>query len=130
MKLAPPATLLRHRPPALVLGAMETRDGGRLVCAGIDAGRWSWTRLLEGTAQVGGLLAGLQRGGPGDRAVIAEYRDVAMHTRLHRGRVRFEARVERRLAGFWRCRCEARSADGRLLLSSRVTVAPSALTER
>jgi len=124
MKLTPPAILLRHRPPALLLGAMEARDAGHLVCAGIDAGRWSWSRLLEGTAQVAGLLAGLPPGGPGDRAVIAEYRDVAMHARGHRGRVRFESRVERRLAGFWRCRCEARSADGRLLLSSRVTVAP------
>lgn len=124
MKLTPPAALLRHRPPALLLGAMEDRDAGRLVCAGIDAGRWSWTRLLEGTAQVAGLLAGLQAGGPGDRAVIAEYRDVAVHVPGHRGRVRFEARVERRLAGFWRCRCEARSADGQVLLSSRVSVAP------
>jgi len=123
MKLTPPATLLRHRPPALVLGAMETRDAGRLVCTGVDAGHWPWTRLLEGTAQTAGLLAGLQPGGPGDRAVIAEYRDVAVHAATHRGDVRFEARVERRLAGFWRCRCEARGADDRVLLSSRVTVA-------
>jgi hypothetical protein len=106
MKLTPPATLLRHRAPALLLGAMETRDAARLVCTGIDAGHWPWTRLLEGTAQAGGLLAGLQPGGPG-----------------HRGHVHFEARVERRLAGFWRCRCEALSADDRVLLSSRVTVA-------
>jgi hypothetical protein len=123
MKLTPPATLLRHRAPALVLGAMETRDAARLVCTGIDAGHWPWTRLLEGTAQAGGLLAGLQPGGPGDRAVIAEYRDVAVHAAAHRGHVHFEARVERRLAGFWRCRCEALSADDRVLLSSRVTVA-------
>src|SRR5262249_31278563 len=124
MNPAPPATLLRHRPPALLLGAMEARAAGRLVCAGIDAGRWSWTRLLEGTAQVAGLLAGFQPGGPGDRALIAEYRDVALHAHDHRGRVRFEACVERCLAGFWRCRCEARSGDGQLLLSSRVTIAP------
>src|SRR5262249_32545692 len=120
MKLTPPAILLRHRPPALLLGAREARDAGHLVFAGIDAGRGTWAGLLEGTARAAGLRAGLQPGGPGDRAVIAEYRDVAMHARGHRGRVRFEARVERRLAGFWRCRCEARSADARLLLSSRV----------
>lgn len=124
MKLAPPATLLRHRPPALLLGAMEARDAGRLVCTGIDAARWPWSRLLEGTAQTAGLLAGLQPGGPGDRAVIAEYRDVAVHAASHRGAVRFEACVERRLAGFWRCRCEARDRDDRVLLTSRVTVAP------
>ena len=45
---------------------MEARDAGRLVCTGIDAARWPWTRLLEGTAQTAGLLAGLQPGGPGD----------------------------------------------------------------
>jgi hypothetical protein len=59
----------------------------------------------------------------GDRAVVAEYRDVPVHAAAHRGHVRFEARVERRLAGFWRWRCEARGADDRVLLSSRVTVA-------
>jgi hypothetical protein len=58
----------------------------------------------------------------GDRAVVAEYRDVPVHAAA-RGHVRFEARVERRLAGFWRCCCEARGADDRMLLSSRVTVA-------
>jgi hypothetical protein len=96
-----------------------------MVCTGVDAGRWSWPRLLEGTAQVAGLLAGLRRGGPGNRAVIAEYRDVALYADTHRGAVRFEARLERRLARFWRCHCEARAAaDDRVLLSSRVTVAP------
>jgi hypothetical protein len=42
----------------------------------------------------------------------------------HGGRVRFQARLERRLAHFWRCRCEARAADGRVLIASRVTLAP------
>jgi hypothetical protein len=124
MKRRPPAALLRHRPPALMLGAIEEHEDGHLLCTGIDAGRWPWSRLLEGTAQAAGLLAGLQPGGPGDRAVIAEYRDVAVRAARHRGPVRFEARVERRLAGFWRCRCEARDRDDRVLLTSRVTVAP------
>lgn len=118
-----PGALLRHRPPALLLGTIELHEDGRLVCRGIDARRWPWPRLLEGAAQTAGLLAGMQRGGPGDRAVIAEYRDVALPIGVHRGTVRFDARLERRLAHFWRCRCEARAADGRLLLASRVTLA-------
>jgi hypothetical protein len=122
----PPARLLRHRPPALLLDAVEAHDGRRLVCRGIDARRWPWPRLLEGGAQTAGLLAGLQPGGPGSRAVIAEYRDVALHVESHRGQVRFEAQLERRLAQFWRCRCEARAADGRLLLAARITLAAGA----
>jgi hypothetical protein len=124
MMLPAPSRLLRHRPPALLLGTVETHTGRSLACAGIDAGPWPWPRLLEGTAQAAGLLAGLQPGGPGNGAVIAEYRDVALGVERHRGRVRFEARLERRLAHFWRCRCEARAADGRMLLASRVTLAP------
>ncbi len=122
--LPPPAALLRHRPPALLLGAVEAHASGHLVCRGIDGRRWPWPRLLEGTAQAAGLLAGLQPAGPGARAVIAEYRDVAVHVDLHRGPVRFDTHLERRLAHFWRCRCEARTTDGRVLLASRVTLAP------
>jgi len=124
VSLPSPARLLRHRPPALLLGALEEHDGGRLVCRGTDDRRWAWPRLLEGTAQAAGLLAGLQPDGPGEGAVIAEYRDVTVQVDLHRGPVRFVARLERRLAHFWRCRCEARTDDGRVLLASRVTLAP------
>lgn len=129
MTLPAPSALLRHRPPALLLGAVEAHGPGRLVCRGIDARRWPWPRLLEGTAQAAGLLAGLQPGGPGARAVIAEYRDVALHVDLHRGAVRFDTRLERRLAHFWRCRCEARATDGRVLLVSRVTLAPERVAD-
>ena len=124
MSLPPPASLLRHRPPALLLGGVEAHASTRLVCHGIDGRDWPWARLLEGTAQAAGLLAGLQPGGPGHHAVIAEYRDVGVHVGLHRGPVRFDARLERRLAQFWRCRCEARSPSGRVLLAARVTLAP------
>ena len=66
------------------------------------AGHFPDVPLLPGAALVG-LMAELA----GDRAVIAEYRDVAVHAAAHRGHVRFEAR----------------GADDRVLLSSRVTVA-------
>lgn len=130
MTLPPPAALLRHRPPALLLGAVEAHGAGRLICRGIDARRWPWPRLLEGTAQAAGLLAGLQPGGPGARAVIAEYRDVTVYVDAHCGQVRFDTRVERRLAHFWRCRCEVRAPDGRVLLTSRVTLAADRSAER
>lgn len=119
-----PEQLMRHRPPALLLGAVVEATGAGLACDGIDDGSWRWARLLEGAAQAAGLLSGLQPGGPGAAAVIAEYRDVTLHTALHSGGVRFHAVLDRRILGFWRCRVEARGADGELLLSGLVAVAP------
>ncbi len=118
-----PAAFLRHRRPALLLGPVVTHGDAHLLCRGVDAGRWPWPRLLEGSAQAAGFLAGLQANGPGAGAVIAEFRDVVIAATGHRGAVRFAARLERRLAQFWRCRCEARTARGTLLLAVRVTVA-------
>ena len=115
--------LMRHRPPALLLGAVSEASPAGLACDGIDDGPWRWARLLEGAAQAAGLFVGLQ-GGPGAAAVIAEYRDVDLHAALHRGRVRFHAALDRRVLGFWRCRVEARGAEGELLLSGLVAVAP------
>jgi hypothetical protein len=119
-----PARLLRHRPPALLLGRIAELDGDRLACTSRRAGPWRWAELLEGAAQSAGLLAGLQPGGPSNTAVIAEYRSVGVHAASHAGRVRFVARLERRVLDFWRCRVEARAADGTLLLDGRVTIAP------
>jgi hypothetical protein len=119
-----PEQLMRHRPPALLLGAVAEASPAGLACDGIDDGPWRWARLLEGAAQTAGLLSGLQPGGPGAAAVIAEYRDVTLHSALHLGRVRFHAVLDRRVLGFWRCRVEARGAEGELLLSGLVAVAP------
>ncbi|HKE10609.1 MAG TPA: hypothetical protein VKE73_03475 [Myxococcota bacterium] len=119
-----PEQLMRHRPPALLLGTVVESTPSVLVCEGIDDGPWRWARLLEGAAQAAGLFSGLQPGGPGVAAVIGEYRDVAIHAARHEGQVRFHAALDRRILGFWRCRVEARGADGRLLLSGLVAVAP------
>jgi hypothetical protein len=119
-----PEQLLRHRPPALLLGGLVEATAAGLASAGIDEGPWRWARLLEGAAQTAGLLSGLQPGGPDAAAVIAEYRDVTLHAALHAGPVRFHAAFDRRILGFWRCRVDARGADGRLLLSGLVSVAP------
>ena len=119
-----PEQLMRHRPPALLLGAVAESTPTALVCDGIDDGPWRWARLLEGAAQTAGLLSGLQPGGPGATAVIGEYRDVTLHTGRHEGRVRFHAMLDRRILGFWRCRVEARGAGGQVLLSGLVSVAP------
>lgn len=124
MTLPSPATLLRHRAPALLLGAVEEAAGDRLACASLGAGPWAWPALLEGAAQAAGLLAGLQGGGLDATAVIAEYRDVVLHARAHAGPVRFVARLERRLLGWWRCRVAVEGAGGEVLLEGRVTVAP------
>lgn len=116
--------VMRHRPPALLLGRVVESTAAGLACDGIDDGPWRWARLLEGAAQAAGLFSGLQPGGPSAAAVIAEYRDVTLGAVPHDGPVRFHAALDRRILGFWRCRVEARSADGRLLLSGLVTVAP------
>ena len=119
------ARLLRHRAPALLLGTTEARESERLLCRGIDDGTWPWPRLLEGAAQVAGLLAGLQPGGPPNTAAIAEFRDVVIHEPAHDGPVVLEARLERRLLRFWRCRVIVRTVhDRRPLLEAVVTIAP------
>jgi hypothetical protein len=118
--------IMRHRPPALLLGTIVESTAAGIACDGVDDGAWRWARLLEGAAQAAGLFSGLQPGGPDAAAVIAEYRDVTIHTARHDGRVRFHAALDRRILDFWRCRVDARSADGRLLLSGLVAVAPEA----
>jgi hypothetical protein len=117
------AGFLRHAPPALLIGTVVAHDDVRLVCASRDAGPFGWAQLLEGAAQTAGLLAGVA-GGPGAAALIAEYRDVDARVARHEGPVAFHATLERRVLRFWRCRTEARAADGGLLLSARVTLAP------
>ena len=119
-----PEQLMRHRPPALLLGTVVESTAAGLVCDGIDDGPWRWARLLEGAAQAAGLFSGLQPGGPDAAAVIAEYRDVAIHASRHDGPVRFHAVLDRRILGFWRCRVDARGTDGGLLLSGLVSLAP------
>jgi hypothetical protein len=80
--------------------------------------------MLEGAAQSAGLLAGLQKDGLSNRAVIAEYTGVVVHAAEHRGPLRFTAYLERRILGCWRCRVEVLDAHGRLLLGGKVTLAP------
>jgi hypothetical protein len=80
--------------------------------------------MLEGAAQSAGLLAGLQKDGLGNRAVIAEYTGVVVHAAEHAGPLRFTARIERRILGCWRCRVEVRDAQDGLLLAGKVTLAP------
>ena len=55
---------------------------------------------------------------------IAGLRDILVHAPRHDGRVRFHARLDRRVLHFWRCRVEAHAADGGLLLEGLVTLAP------
>jgi predicted hotdog family 3-hydroxylacyl-ACP dehydratase len=119
-----PAAVLRHRGPALLIAAAEAIGDGALRCTGRDDGPWPWPRALEAAAQAAGLVAGLEPGGPRADAVIAEYRDVAVHVAEHRGALSVTACVERRVLRFWRCRVEARASDGTVLLAGTVTIAP------
>jgi len=118
-----PAELLRHRGPALLVGAIEAAGRDTLTCASRGAGAWRWPEMLEGAAQAAGLLAGLRPGGLPRTAVIAEYRGVVVHARAHTGPIRFVARGVRRVLHFWRCTVEARAADGTLLLAGEVALA-------
>ena len=126
MRIPEPAAVMRHRAPALLLDAIERFTGDHLTCTSRDVDRWSWPLVLEGTAQTAGLLAGLQTDGPGDAAVIAEYRNVVVHVAAASGALRLTALLERRLLDFWRCRVAARSAAGILLLDGLVTVTAGA----
>ena len=124
MTFPDPASVLRHRPPAILVRSVREYAGDRLVCAGLDEGPWPWSRLLEGGAQTAGLLTGAQTDGLSDRAVIADYRSVRVLVPAFDGRVQFAATLDRRVLRFWRCRIEARAEDGTLLLSALVTLAP------
>jgi hypothetical protein len=117
-----PATLLRHRAPALLVDRILSRDADGLVCTGAERD-WDWPALLEGCAQTAGLLAGMLPGGPGNTALIAEYRDVDVRATSYDGPVRFEARFDRRILRFWRHAVVARTTDGILLLSGLVALA-------
>lgn len=123
-----PATVLRHRGPALLLGAVEDFAAGTLRCTSRDPGPWTWARMLEGAAQTAGLLAGTQDDRIRDTAVIAEYRDVRIHALRHAGPLHFVAHLDRRVLRFRRCRVEVHAAAGVLLLSAMVTVAPGLRT--
>jgi hypothetical protein len=124
MTFPDPAALLRHRPPAVLVGEVVAFTGERLVCASNGRGPWHWPQLLEGAAQTAGLLAGAQQDGLSDRAVIADYRGVRLAALSHQGAVRFTATIDRRVLQFWRCRVEARADDDTLLLEGMVTLAP------
>jgi len=124
MRFPDPATLLRHRPPAVLLREVIDFSGERLVATSNGVGPWTWPALLEGGAQAAGLLAGAQPGGLSDRAVIADYRNVGIHALTHDGAVRFTATLDRRVMQFWRCRVEVHDAGGALLLDGMVTLAP------
>jgi len=124
MTFPDPASLLRHRPPAVLVREVVAFAGDRLVCTSNGSGPWRWPQLLEGGAQTAGLLAGAQGDGLSDRAVIADYRAVRPAVLDHHGAVQFTATIDRRVMRFWRCRIEVRADDGTLLLEGTVTLAP------
>jgi hypothetical protein len=123
MTLPSPAAVLRHRPPALLLGSVTALDGDSIRCRTVEAGPWPWPRMLEAAAQAAGLLVGTRPGGIGNRAVVAEYRDVVIHVATDAGPVDVAAWLGRRVLAYWRCHLAA-YAGGRLLLEGRVTLAP------
>ena len=124
MTFPDPATLLRHRPPAVLVREVVEFTGERLVATSNGDGPWTWPALLEGGAQAAGLLVGTQEGGLSNRAVIADYRNVMIGAAAHAGPARFTAVLDRRVMQFWRCRIEVHDAAGALLLSAMVTLAP------
>jgi hypothetical protein len=119
-----PAALLRHRPPAVLTGEVIEFTGQRLTATSNGDGPWSWPALLEGGAQAAGLLVGAQPQGLSNRAVIADYRKVAIGALAHQGPVRFTATIDRRVMQFWRCRIAVHDGTGALLLEGTVTLAP------
>jgi predicted hotdog family 3-hydroxylacyl-ACP dehydratase len=124
MSLPAPATLLRHREPALLIGIVETVSGDSLVCGASARSSWRWPEILEAAAQAAGLLAGLKDDDLDDTAVIAEYRDVRVHAAQHDGPLRLSARLDRRVLRFRQCRVEVRAANETLLVEGTVTLAP------
>ena len=123
MRLPAPTECLRHRPPALLIGRIESWDGRTVRCAGTSTA-WSWVQLLEGAAQAAGIGCGLGEDGWRDGAVVADYRDVEILANAYDGGVAFEATLARRILGFRRCRAVARARGGEPLLRAVVTLLP------
>jgi len=130
MTFPDPATLLRHRPPAVLVREVVEFTGDRLVATSNGAGPWAWPALLEGGAQTAGLLIGAQQGGLSNRAVIADYRNVVIGAVTHQGAVRFTATIDRRIMAFWLCQIAVHDAGGALLLEGIVTLAPPVMMSR
>src|SRR5262249_44132095 len=101
--LPAPATLLRPRPPALRLARLDRLDADAVAARGA-AGPWAWSDLLEAAAQTAGLLAGVQGGGPGNRALVAAYHDVVADVSSYGGAIRVHAADARRVLHCWRAR--------------------------
>lgn len=124
MNLPDPATLLRHREPALLLGKLDAVSDDDLVCTSAARSGWRWPEMLEAAAQAAGLLAGLRDDRFDNTAMIAEYRGVRIHIPRHDGPLRLLARLGRRVLHFRQCRVEVRAANDTLLLDGTVTLAP------
>jgi predicted hotdog family 3-hydroxylacyl-ACP dehydratase len=124
VSLPDPATLLRHRGPALLLGTLDAVSDDDLVCTSAARSPWRWPEMLEAAAQAAGLLAGFRDDRFDDAAVIAAYRGVRIHVPRHDGQLRLLARLERRVLHFRQCRVEVRAASDTLLLDGTVTLAP------
>jgi len=118
-----PRAWLRHRPPALVVDAIDGWDGTVARCRGA-AGSWSWSRLLEGGAQTAGIACALDDVGWRDGVIVAEYREVEILAERHQGAVHFAARSERTVLGYRRCRMTASAGDATPLLRAVVTLLP------
>lgn len=118
-----PGAWLRHRGPALVVDGIDGWDGEVARCHGA-AGDWTWSRILEGSAQTAGIACALGDEAWRSGAIVAEYRDVEVLAERHVGGVVFAARPERAVLGYRRCRTTATGLDGAPLLRGVVTLLP------
>lgn len=121
--LPDPATRLQHRGAAVLLAALEARDGEVLYARGRSLPAWTWPRVLEAAAQCAGLACGLDDGL--ESGVVAEYRDVEICGGPTVGEIRLAASRLRRVLDFRRYRIAAWTATGDLLLTAEVTLAPA-----
>lgn len=112
---------LRHQPPALVIGPAPQIDaeGGR--CDTLP-GEWSWARLVDGAAQLAGLVASSRLGRPVRDGRVVELRDLEVERRQAASAtidVRFEARV----VDFFRFGFAVRGAADEPICHGRLTLA-------
>lgn len=126
-RLGPPeiASLLRHRPPALLVAAEVAGSAGWRRFVTVERATWHWATLLDAAAQAAGLCVRSDEPGLAARAlVIAAYERVARERDPGAGVHALEVRRVRTFLQMHQFDVRVLTCEAPVL-AARVTLAPA-----